>query len=95
MWPLCIISYIFEHVLLPDSTRAEISLFKIPEFKEVSSKLNPYILNRNRPFHKEFRIQIPEHCDDNLEDLDLPVTCPDNISILLSDSGIDIFLDKV
>lgn len=63
--------YTFENVLLPDSTAAEISIYKIPDFKEINTKLNPYVLNRNRPFYKEFKIKIPEYCNDNLEELNL------------------------
>lgn len=63
--------YSFENVLLPDSTRAEISMYKIPDFKEINTELKPYVLNRNKPFYKEFKIKIPEYCNENLEDLDL------------------------
>ena len=63
--------YKFEHVLISDSTYVEMSLLKLPNFEEVKSKFTPQILNRNRPFYQEFKINIPEHCDDYLETVDL------------------------
>ncbi|MGG7034798.1 MAG: hypothetical protein ACI7YS_06330 [Flavobacterium sp.] len=63
--------YNFEHVLLPDSSYVELSLHKLPNFETINSKLTPQVLNRKRPFLKEFKIKIPEHCDDNLEELNL------------------------
>lgn len=63
--------YNFDHVLIADSTYVEMSLMKLPNFEEIKSKLTPQVLNRKRPFLKEFKIRIPEHCDDYLETVDL------------------------
>ena len=54
--------YLFEHILIPDSTSLNISLQKLPDFKEIENIFTPQFINRKKPFYKPFKINIPENC---------------------------------
>lgn len=55
-------NYLFENILIPDSTSLNISLQKLPDFKEVQNVFTPQLINRKKVFYKPFRINIPENC---------------------------------
>lgn len=69
--------YLFEHILIPDSTSLNISLQKLPDFKVVENVFSPHLINRIKAFYKPFKINIPENCTplesaDILGSFDLP-----------------------
>ena len=69
--------YLFEHLLLTDSTLVDLSLEKLPNFESIPEKLTPQIINRKRNFNNIFTGFSNQNCYDNLEyeavsDLDLP-----------------------
>lgn len=62
--------YLFENILIPDSTSLNISLQKLPDFKEVQNVFTPQLINRKKVFNKSFKINIPENCAP-LENIDI------------------------
>ncbi|WP_162127228.1 hypothetical protein [Flavobacterium phycosphaerae] len=61
--------YLFEHILIADSTFVTMSLQKLPNFDIIKTKLNPQVLNRKKPFYKPFKINIPEGCTETESDI--------------------------
>lgn len=69
--------YLFEHILIPDSTSLNISLQKLPDFKVVENVFTPQVINRIKAFYKPFKINLSENCappesTDMLGNFDLP-----------------------
>lgn len=62
--------YLFEHILIADSTSLNITLQKLPDFKEVQNVFIPQLINRKKAFYKPFKINIPESCAP-LENIDI------------------------
>lgn len=70
-------NYLFEHVLLADSTYVSMSLQRLPDFDVFKTKLTPQVINRKKPFYKPFAIRIPENCTDSgLDSLAFDSTFP-------------------
>ena len=63
--------YLFEHILIPDSTNLNISLQKLPDFKVVENVFTPQLINRIKAFYKPFKINIPENCTSPEESTDI------------------------
>lgn len=69
--------YLFEHMLIEDSSYVNMSLLKLPKFEAVTNSFKPQVLNRKKPFYKPFRFKIPEDCgtsggQDYITNLDIP-----------------------
>ena len=67
--------YLFENLLLTDSTLVNLSLQKLPSNEELKTRLIPQILNRKKPFNKPFA--IVQSCTDDSDfetiiDFDIP-----------------------
>lgn len=67
--------YLFENLLLTDSTLVNLSLQRFPGTEELKAKLIPQVLNRKKPFNKPFTPSII--CTDNSDfetivDFDIP-----------------------
>jgi len=56
--------YAIDKFVVADSSYLDLSLLKLPDFKKVDTKLNPQILNRNKPFYKPFKIKLDPSCSD-------------------------------
>ena len=65
--------YLFENLILTDSTSLAMSVLKLPNFESVEGKINYQLLNRKKPFYKAFKPSVrckevtAEKLDDNLE----------------------------
>lgn len=68
--------YLFEHLLLTDSSLVKLSLEKLPNFQKVASNLSPKVLNRKWVFNKPITDYIHQTCTDQIpyevSMLDLP-----------------------
>lgn len=47
--------YVFENLILADSTNLTMTILKLPSFEVVDSKLTHQLLNRRKPFYKPFK----------------------------------------
>lgn len=54
--------YLFEHLLLTDSSLVKLSLEKLPNFQKVASNLSPKVLNRKWVFNKLITDYIGQVC---------------------------------
>ncbi len=57
--------YLFEHVLIADSTFVKMSLEKLPNFDKINTKITPQILHRKKPFYKSILNYIATTCNDS------------------------------
>lgn len=69
--------YLFENLVLTDSTLVNLTLQKLPSTEELKTKLIPQILNRKKPFNKPFTDLISQNCTDpsdfeTIVDFDIP-----------------------
>ena len=69
--------YLFENLLLTDSTLVDLSLQKLPNFENIPQKLLPQIINRKINYSKIFTGNTSQNCNVVIEyepfsDLDLP-----------------------
>jgi len=69
--------YLFENLLLTDSTLVDLSLQKLPNFENIPQKLLPQIINRKRNYSKIFTGNTSQNCNvvieyETFSDLDLP-----------------------
>ena len=70
--------YLFENLLLTDSTLVDLSLQKLPNFENIPQKLLPQIINRKRNYSKIFTGNTSQNCNVVIEyepfsDVDLPI----------------------
>ncbi|MBP6558282.1 MAG: hypothetical protein KA213_07935, partial [Flavobacterium sp.] len=47
--------YVFDNLILTDSTNLDISVLKLPNFENVEGKIGYQLLNRKKPFYKAFK----------------------------------------
>jgi hypothetical protein len=67
--------YLFENLIITDSTSLAMSTLKLPSFESVEGKINYQLLNRKKPFYKAFKptVQCKEITAEKLSaDLELP-----------------------
>ncbi|MDI1315821.1 hypothetical protein [Flavobacterium sp.] len=69
--------YLFENLVLTDSTLVNLTLQKLPSTEELKAKLIPQILNRKKQFNKPITDLITQSCTDNSDfetivDFDIP-----------------------
>jgi hypothetical protein len=50
--------YVFENLILTDSTRLVMSVLKLPTFEEVDGKISYQLFNRRKPFYKPFKPNV-------------------------------------
>lgn len=79
--------YMFENLLLTDSTTVNLLLQKLPNFEDLPVKLTPAIINRKRTFYKPIKDLIKNNCSENFvyENIDLEIPLFDNKSINLKE----------
>ena len=84
--------YIFENLLLTDSTSVNLSLQKLPDFEDIPVKLTPAIINRKKPFYKPIKDLIKSNCAENFayENIDLEIPQFDKKTIALEEVKIKV-----
>lgn len=58
--------YLIDNFAVPDSTKIDLSLLKLPNFDKIETNLNYQLLNRSRPFYKPLSFLLPSTCSDTL-----------------------------
>jgi hypothetical protein len=87
--------YGFEHLLLADSTRINLSLQKLPNFEEIKSNLTPTVYDRKKPFYKAFKPIIAANCDDvPLEKFESLADLPSFSSKTIQLAEVKVFSNK-
>ncbi|MFN3967952.1 hypothetical protein [Flavobacterium sp.] len=69
--------YVFENLILTDSTTLAMTLLKLPNFEIIDTKIGHQVLNRKKPFYKPFKPNMSQVCpeikaENTIVDLDLP-----------------------
>ncbi|NNT71945.1 hypothetical protein HKT18_06930 [Flavobacterium sp. IMCC34852] len=82
--------YVFENLILTDSTQLSLSLLKLPSFEVIETKISHQLLNRKKPFYHPFKPDLTKVCpeinseiyaEQSLADYDLPKFTSDVIQL--------------